>query len=132
MYKKSNIILVVSVIVLLGSCNTSRSVAKHTTSKSAEYKSIAKKSFVKNINYNFNVDRAFVICSGNTTKLTNNISFFVYSLESNTVVTGTIAEIERVDWESIYKVVYFRVPGTISVDGDDVSPLYINLRKRNN
>ena len=132
---KNITIIFVLLLGSLGSCNTLSSVPERVNSleqktviSESSYKDIARRKYIKDVDYLFNSDKTYVICYGKKSNLSGGFSFFVYSLNDNMKVFDTSVEVEKVLWKSSYEFEYYRVPGVVRVDDDSSQPIYINLK----
>ncbi|MEN8139188.1 MAG: hypothetical protein ABFR62_12220 [Bacteroidota bacterium] len=110
------------------SCKTTVYQGESVSVDVFSYKELSKKKYIDNINYNYNTDSTYVICSGQRSKLSYYISFFIYSISENNIVFETNADVEQVDWNSSKQVVYYPVPGIISTENSEKRKMYFDIR----
>lgn len=88
---------------------------------------IASELFISETNYIFNMDSTAVICTGKTSRLDANISFFVYSFAKKEIVLEEFRKIEYVKWKNNKTVKYKVMPRVIKKGDSKVYYTYFNL-----
>lgn len=127
MLNRTKAIVLIIITLSLYSCNITNKMNIQNTDKTNKFKKIANVKYLAKINYLYNNDSTYVICSGKLNRLNINKSFFVYSLTEKKIVFETSADIEKVKWKDLKVIEYIRIPGIIQQENNKLQPTYIKL-----
>jgi len=92
-------------------CST---IAPLTTSSKYNYRDITNTKYIGNYSYIYNIDSTYVVCRGKLNNLSNNTSFFIYSINKNRIIFETIHDVTYIKWSDKYIVEYEILPEIVT------------------